>query len=59
MVGSRRPRGGVYLPVRNRTGPGPWRIGDEKLEEISHRDIEEYCDTLDEGREYRPSYEEV
>ena len=32
---------------------------DEELEEISHGDIEEYCKALNEGREYRPSYEEV
>ena len=32
---------------------------DEELEEISHRDIEEYCDALNEGRNYSPSYEEV
>ena len=32
---------------------------DEELEEISHRDIEEYCDALNEGRNYNPSYEEV
>jgi len=31
----------------------------EELEELSHRHIEEYCDALNEGREYRPSYEEV
>ena len=32
---------------------------EEKLEEISYRDIEEYCDALNEGRDYSPSYEEV
>jgi hypothetical protein len=34
---------------------------DEELEEMSHRDIEEYCDALDSeaGREYHSSYEEV
>jgi hypothetical protein len=32
---------------------------DEKLEEISYRNIEEYCDALNEGRGYCPSYEEV
>jgi hypothetical protein len=32
---------------------------DEELERMTYRDIEEYCDALDEGREYSPSYEEV
>jgi hypothetical protein len=32
---------------------------DEELEQLSYRDIEAYCDALEEGREYHSSYEEV
>ena len=32
---------------------------DDELEQLSYRNIEEYCDALEEGREYHSSYEEV
>jgi hypothetical protein len=32
---------------------------DEELEQLSYRDIEAYCDALEEGREYCPGSEEV